>query len=266
MSDQTSSEEKQTTESTQQAILEQLSQLVPTGQKALFEKLIAQSQFYFALTDQLHNKSAKQEEQTVSGQGWDLLQALFGGQSLFSQQLDVPLTATPELSRLLGLPDIEGVKKQTDLFSELAKKVEQLQASQKKLTSHLQDLNELALKQFKAKKGENQDANELYSLWIECGEEAFAKVSQDSNYIESQTELLNSLTGMDSLRKKMAQSALQQSGLASHNEMENVHRNLHELKREFRRKSRQQAQEVVELKKEITSLKRKLTTKQSQNK
>jgi hypothetical protein len=266
VSDHTSPEEKQAKESTQQAILEKLSQLVPTGQKALFEKLIAQSHFYFALTDQLHNKNAKQEQQTVSGQSWDLLQALFGSHSLFSQQLDVPLTVTPELSRLVGLPDIESIKRQTELFSELAKKTEQLQSSQKKVTAHLQELNELALKRFKAKKSESQNANELYSLWIECGEQAFAKVSQDSNYIKSQTELLNSLTGMDSLRKKMAQSALQQSGLASHNEMEGVHRNLHELKREFRRKSRQQAQEIEGLKKEIISLKRKLMTKQSPKK
>jgi len=266
VSDSDSPEDRATAESNQKVLLAQLAKLAPSGQKALFEKLIAQSQFYFALTGQLQKEPLdppEQAKQVGSEKGWDVLQALFGGHSLFSQQTDIPLTTSPELSRLLGLPDIEGVKKQAKLFSELAKKAAQLQSAQKKLTPFFKELNKLALKQFSDRKSDSQDANELYSLWIECGEQAFAKVSQYNQYIESQTELLNSLTGMDALRKKVAQSALQQSGLSSHHEMETVQRSLHALKREFRRKSRQQEQEIAGLKKEILSLKRKQPSKSS---
>lgn len=267
MSEHDSPDDHPANKFSQKTLLDQLAKLVPGGQKALFEKLIAQSQFYFALTEQLQKEAVNPASQTGQlgiEKGWDLLQALFGGQSLFSQQLDVPLTHSPELTRLLGLPDIDGVKKQAELFSELAKKAEQLQSAQKKLMPFFKELNELALKQFNEEKSETEDANALYSLWIECGEQAFAKVSQYDQYIESQAELLNSLTGMDSLRKKIVQSALQQSGVASHHDMKNIQKNLHELKREFRRKSRQNELEITGLKKEINALKRELTAKPSQ--
>ncbi|GEM_PF-3037462 len=264
MSDNASSEENSATETTQRDLLEQLSKLVPSGQKELFETLIAQSQFYFALTEQLQKGTAnrpQQEQQLGFEKSWDIIQALFGGHSLFSQQTDIPFTASHELSRLLGLPDLEEFKKQTELLAEFTKKVEQLQDAQKKLTPFLKELNESALEQFNAEKGDTQDASTLYSLWTKCGEQAFADVSKNNLYIESQTDLLNSLTGLDSLKKKLAQSAFQQSGIASRHELEIIHRSLHDLKREFRQKSRQQEQEIVRLKKETSSLKRRLAAK-----
>ena len=241
---------------------EQLAKLSPDNQKELFEKLIAQNQFYFQLTENLQ-KSHKHSE-VSSENSWDLSNTLFGGSPLTN--LQNPTLPSSELSRLLGLPDIEALKDQAELFSEWTKKLGKLLANQQKLASFLAELNESALKQFNAKKIDSENNKALYALWTECGEQAFAELNQNEHYIEAQATFLNTLTEIESLKKKVMQSAFQQSGLSSQHDLETIYQSLHQLKREFRKESRQQAEEISRLKKELSKFQQNRSVQQSSHK
>lgn len=246
-----SPEEKPSIETTQPMLWDQVAKLTPPTQKELFEKLISQSQFYLNLTKRLEKRVIDTPTTTHE---WDLLQALFGDLSLSNQP------SSTELSSLLGLPSIEEIKNQAELFSKMALEITQLQISQQKQAKFFKKLNRSASKQFNAKKIEGLDTKALYSLWTECGEQAFSELSQSDQYIQAQVELLNTLTSIDSLQKNIAHSTFKKMGIASHEELKNIYRSIHILKREFRQKSRQQAQEITTLKRELSSLKKSLAS------
>jgi hypothetical protein len=243
-----SHEEKPATESAQAIPWEQLAKLSPDHQKALFEKLIAENKFYFELTKERQEPSDK-----LSGlnnnSSWDLSNTLFGDSPFTSAALPAS-----ELSRLLGLPDIEALKDQAERFAEWTKKLSQLMASQQTLSCFLTELNRSALKYFTERNSQPRSSKATYALWTECGERAFAELNQNKRYIEAQATFLNNLTEVASLKRSIMQALFKQSGLSSQQDLETIYQTLHQLKREFRKESRQQTIEIAKLKKELNKL------------
>ncbi len=269
-----SSQDETFTKPSQSTLWEELAQLAPPGQKELFDKLLEQSQFYFALTDnpgkegmqQTASQKENNEPNTRAKGNWDLVQTMFGRFSHCASQPGMPPVASSELSRLFGLPSADTFKNQTELFNEFAKQAEQLQATQSKLTDYFKKLDESALSYFNAEKRDNTSPQERYSSWVECGEKAFSDLSQNDQFIEAQSSFVNALTKIDSLKIKMAEPVFQQFGIMSQQELASIHKNLHELKRELRQKNRKQEQEIMALKKELHSLKKESPRRTKQRK
>lgn len=100
--------------------------------------------------------------------------------------------------------------------------------------------------QRKAQGQEVKDFRELYELWIECGEQAFAVLARDPEFITAQAASSNALS-----RVKRAQNALIEIWLKSHDlptrsELNSVHQRLRDLQ-----------QRVVELEQQLGAAPRK---------
>lgn len=126
-----SHKEKPATDPAQAIPWDQLTKLSPDSQKALFEKLIAENRFYFELTKTLQEPSDTLSD-PKGGNIWNLTNTLFGDSPFTSSVLPAS-----ELSKLLGLPDIEALKDQAERFAEWTKKLTQLITSQQAVSRFL---------------------------------------------------------------------------------------------------------------------------------
>jgi class III poly(R)-hydroxyalkanoic acid synthase PhaE subunit len=75
---------------------------------------------------------------------------------------------------------------------------------------------------------------QLYDLWIECGEAAFARMAHSADYAQTQGELTNALSQLRSEQRKLAESIARELDLPTREEVNSVHRRLKEMKAQLR--------------------------------
>jgi hypothetical protein len=71
---------------------------------------------------------------------------------------------------------------------------------------------------------------ELYDLWIECGERAFAQVAHSEAYCKLQAELGNAVTQLRARQQAVIEHALRHFDLPTRAELNTVHRQMRELR------------------------------------
>ncbi len=109
--------------------------------------------------------------------------------------------------------------------------------------------------QVERRRAQGQDVNgfrELYELWIECGEQAFAVLARDPEFIAAQAASGNALS-----RAKRAQNALIEFWLKSHDlptrsELNSVHQGLRDMHRRIAELEQQLSQATQQDKPQAT--------------
>jgi class III poly(R)-hydroxyalkanoic acid synthase PhaE subunit len=75
---------------------------------------------------------------------------------------------------------------------------------------------------------------QLYDLWIECGEAAFAKMAHSTEYAHTQGELTNTLSQLRSEQRQLVESVARELDLPTREELNSVHRRVKEMKAQLR--------------------------------
>ena len=70
---------------------------------------------------------------------------------------------------------------------------------------------------------------ELYELWVECGEQAFARLAHDETFITAQTASTNALSRMKRSQQVLTEYWLKSHDLPTRSELNSVHLRLREL-------------------------------------
>lgn len=80
-----------------------------------------------------------------------------------------------------------------------------------------------------------QTARQLYDLWVECAEAAYATMAHSPRYAKAQAELGNTLARMRIEQRGLIESVSRELDLPTRSELNTVHRRLKEMKAEIRR-------------------------------
>jgi len=75
---------------------------------------------------------------------------------------------------------------------------------------------------------------QLYDLWIECGEAAFARMAHSVEYAHTQGELTNTLSQLRTEQRKLVESVAKELDLPTREELNSVHRRLKDMKVQLR--------------------------------
>jgi hypothetical protein len=67
---------------------------------------------------------------------------------------------------------------------------------------------------------------ELYEVWIECGEQCFAAIAQDAQFIAIQADHSNALSRMRIAEHALLEDWLKQHDLPTRSELNSVHQKL----------------------------------------
>lgn len=79
-----------------------------------------------------------------------------------------------------------------------------------------------------------KDFRELHRLWVDCGEQVFAKVAHSDAYCKLQADLGNAMTRLRAQHQKVIEHALKQFDLPTRSELNTVHRQLRDQKAQLR--------------------------------
>lgn len=74
------------------------------------------------------------------------------------------------------------------------------------------------------------DMRELYDLWIECGEEVYARCVRSESYCNAQAALANAASALRLKQQVILDRALRMFDLPTRSELNSVHRQLREIK------------------------------------
>jgi len=142
---------------------------------------------------------------------------------------------------LLGrLPPIGLAREQTESWRELAAAQVECRRLEQELQSVLTRVQAeaLALLEERVRGRSDTDApiatyRDLYDLWVECGEQVYAKVAHSESYAKLQAELGNATMRLRARQQKVLEHALQQFDLPTRSELNSVHLKLRELREQL---------------------------------
>jgi hypothetical protein len=80
-----------------------------------------------------------------------------------------------------------------------------------------------------------QSYREVYDLWVECGEEIYARVARSDSFTALQAKLSNAAMRLRAAEQKLAEQALRHLDLPTRAELNGVHRRLQEMRIELER-------------------------------
>ncbi|MET0657554.1 MAG: poly(R)-hydroxyalkanoic acid synthase subunit PhaE [Steroidobacteraceae bacterium] len=129
-----------------------------------------------------------------------------------------------------------------------ARELAQLQAEclqlEEALTLLLQRVQNEALTQLQARVAERaqsgepiQNFRQLYELWIECGERAYAVVAHGAEFIKLQTDFTNRAMRMRVIQRRLAERVARTLDLPTRTEVNALHLQVRDLKRRLNRES-----------------------------
>jgi class III poly(R)-hydroxyalkanoic acid synthase PhaE subunit len=75
-----------------------------------------------------------------------------------------------------------------------------------------------------------KDARELYDLWIECGEQVYAKAAHSERFCNVQAALGNAATRLRASQQKIIERGLKQFDLPTRSEINSLHRQVRDLR------------------------------------
>ncbi len=102
---------------------------------------------------------------------------------------------------------------------------------------------------------------EVYDLWIDCAEEAYADLACSDEYKEVFGRMVNSLMALKQETRNMVDDAASSLGLPSSKDFNTVLKRMQEMHREIRllQRSASPSNEITELRDEVADLHKKLT-------
>lgn len=129
-----------------------------------------------------------------------------------------------------------------------ARELAQLQAEclqlEEALTLLLQRVQHQALTELQARVAERSRSDEpvrnfrqLYELWIECGERAYAAVAHGDEFIKLQTDFMNRTMRMRVVQRRLAERVARTLDLPTRTEVNALHLQVRDLKRRLNRES-----------------------------
>jgi class III poly(R)-hydroxyalkanoic acid synthase PhaE subunit len=147
-------------------------------------------------------------------------------------------SATARVSELLGrLPPIGLAREHTEAWRELAAAQLECRRLEQEFKAVLTRVQAEALALLEEKVRERQKTatpiatfRDLYDLWVECGEQVYAKVAHSDSYGRLQAELGNATMRFRARQQKVIEHALRQFDLPTRSELNSVHRQLRELR------------------------------------
>jgi class III poly(R)-hydroxyalkanoic acid synthase PhaE subunit len=80
-----------------------------------------------------------------------------------------------------------------------------------------------------------QTPRQLYDLWVECAEAAYANMAHSPRYAKAQAELGNTVAKMRIEQRALIESVSRELDLPTRSELNTVHRRLKDMKAELRR-------------------------------
>lgn len=146
--------------------------------------------------------------------------------------------ATQRFLDALGrMPPLGIAREQTESWRELAAAQREHQQLEQALRLEFARVQQEALSLLEQRIRERELANrpigawrELYDLWVECGEQAFAKIAHSEPYARLQAELGNAAIRLRARQQTILEYMLRQFDLPTRSELNSVHRQLRELK------------------------------------
>lgn len=152
---------------------------------------------------------------------------------------DAQAGAGPQVSDLLArLPPIGITREHTEAWRELLAAQAECQRLEQELRSVLArvqaDALDLVTLRLREREQPITQYRELYDLWVECGEQVYAKVAHSPAYGKLQAELGNAAIRARSHLQKVLEQGLRQFDLPTRSELNSVHRQLREMREELR--------------------------------
>ena len=171
--------------------------------------------------------------------GEELLNLWRGAWSTLS---DAQAGAGPQLSDLLArLPPIGIAREHSETWRELLAAQAESQRLEQELRAVLArvqaDALELVTERLREREQQQRPITqyrELYDLWVECGEQVYAKVAHSAAYGKLQAEFGNAAMRVRSHQQKVLEQGLKQFDLPTRSELNTVHRQLREQREQLR--------------------------------
>ncbi|HEY4366428.1 MAG TPA: poly(R)-hydroxyalkanoic acid synthase subunit PhaE [Steroidobacteraceae bacterium] len=155
---------------------------------------------------------------------------------------DAQAGAGPQLSDLLArLPPIGIAREHSETWRELLAAQAECQRLEQELRAVLAGVQADALDLLRERLHEREQQQrpltqyrELYDLWVECGEQVYAKVAHSAAYAKLQAELGNAAMRVRTHQQKVLEQSLKQFDLPTRSELNTVHRQLREQREQLR--------------------------------
>lgn len=160
-----------------------------------------------------------------------------------------------------GMADISSIQQFIRALSELPiqaqDNISTVQATLSKMNRLNTALSESAMKRFQTIKEEspNPSNEQLCTFWLTAGEEAFSEISQTDEYIDTQKELLESLSELKKTQYAFSEQLSNVFGLPSRQSLEDLQKGMHKLRIEFAEYKEQTDTAIAELRQTIRRLK-----------
>ena len=162
---------------------------------------------------------------------------------------DAQAGAGPQLSDLLArLPPIGIAREHSETWRELLAAQAESQRLEQELRAVLArvqaDALELVTERLREREEQQRPITryrELYDLWVECGEQVYAKVAHSAAYGKLQAEFGNAAMRVRSHQQKVLEQGLKQFDLPTRSELNTVHRQLREQREQLRELREQMA-------------------------
>ena len=147
-------------------------------------------------------------------------------------------SATARVADLLRrLPPVGLAREHTEAWRELAAAQLECRQLEQELKAVLTRVQAEALALLEEKVRERSASatpiasfRDLYDLWVECGEQVYAKVAHSDSYAKLQAQLGNATMRFRARQQKIIEYAMKQLDLPTRSELNSVHRQLRELR------------------------------------
>lgn len=134
------------------------------------------------------------------------------------------------------IPAIGPLREHTETWREVAEaqaRCDRLQQDLRAILFRVQH-DALDLVQQRVREEPVQQLRDLHKLWVECGEEVYAKVAHGETYCRLQAEFGNAMVRLRAGQQKIIEHWLRQFDLPTRAELNTVHRQLREQKATLR--------------------------------
>ena len=159
--------------------------------------------------------------------------SLFGGGNPFG--FGAPAASGP--SPWLSMPALGPAREQQESWQKLAQISARVAQAQMKLSSQWNEIIALALRELGGKLSPQLSAGatpgsvkEVYDLWVNSAESAYARVAHGAAFIQAQSELTNALSQLRIAQRELLEDFSRQFDLPTRAELNSIHQQLRELK------------------------------------
>lgn len=148
----------------------------------------------------------------------------------------------PWLEAMARMPAVGAARAYVNDARELARLHAECLQLEEALTLLLQGVQHQALSELQAQVAARSQAGmpiqsfrELYEIWVECGERAYAPVAHGAAFIQLQTDFANRALRMRVLQRRLAERVARALDLPTRSEVNALHLQVRELKRRLAR-------------------------------